>query len=93
MKEFHAGVREDTIRTINDFVKIGLPPGSFVQAVLENNLMESFGRADMGNRMALFEICEYVYNDIPSACHGSREKVKDWIERGGLEGIQSKGEK
>jgi len=81
MKDYYEGVRQDTIDTINNYVKIGLPPGSFVQAVLENNLMEAFGRADGGNRLSLFSICEYVYNEIPSACHGSPEKVKAWLKK------------
>ena len=68
-----------TKQTIDDYVNHGIPPGGFVMAVLENNLMESFGRADIENRRDLFEICEYVYNEIPAPCHGSPEAVSKWL--------------
>lgn len=88
MKDFHQGVKQSTIDTINNYVKKGWPPGGFVTAVLANDLMEALGRADLENRQAIFEICEYVYNDIPGACHGSPDIVQAWVKRGGLEGIQ-----
>ena len=88
MKDSFDGVRQDTVETINNFVKYGLPPGGFVEAVLENNLTEAFGRADMGNRLSLWNICNYVYNEIPSNCHGNPQKVNEWINRGGLEGMR-----
>lgn len=54
--------------------------GDFLNAVLSNNLMEAVGRADDENKQLLPEICMYVYNEIPSSCHGSPEKVKEWRE-------------
>jgi len=54
--------------------------GDFLTAVLENNLMEAVGRADHINKQLLPEICMYVYNEMPSTCHGSPEKVKLWLE-------------
>lgn len=77
-KEFPL-IKQDTIDTLNDYVKKGWPPGSFCQAVLENDLMRAFGNADMENRWALFDICSYVYNELPSNCHGSREIVSKWL--------------
>jgi hypothetical protein len=62
------------------YAQHGIPCGDFLNAVLENNLMESFGRADVQNRFILFDICSYVYNEMPYSCHGSKEKVKAWIE-------------
>ncbi|KKM07197.1 hypothetical protein LCGC14_1736310 [marine sediment metagenome] len=55
------------------------PCGSFVTAVLENNLMEATGRADGDSQAALFEIVRYVRWEIPSRCHGSPEKVRAWL--------------
>ena len=80
MKKSYPGVRQDTIDTINNYVTKGWEPGSFVRAVLENNLMEALGRADIGNRHAIFEICGYVYNEIPSGSHGSPGKVEAWMK-------------
>jgi hypothetical protein len=28
----------------------------------------------------------YIYNYCPGNCHGSRERVKGWIDKGGLKG-------
>jgi hypothetical protein len=73
-------VRPDTLDAIDRYVTDGIPTGSFLEAVLSNDLMESFGRADMENRTALFEICGYIYNETPSGCHGSPENVRAWLE-------------
>lgn len=72
-------IKQDTINTLNNYVVNGWEPGSFCRAVLENNLMQALGRADIENRKSIFEICSYVYNELPSACHGSPEKVNLWL--------------
>lgn len=56
--------------------------GGFLEAVLANDLMEAFGRADIYNRMEMFNICSYVYNNMPYNCHGSYEIVKAWLDKG-----------
>ena len=67
---------------IDRFVWYGVPTGGFVQAVLSNDLMGAVGRADADSLSAIGLICQYVYNAVPSVCHGSREAVKSHIERG-----------
>ncbi len=76
--EYHLippGVRE----AIDSFVRDGYSPGSFTRAMLENNLFEAIGRADYDSMAALPAICGYVYNEVPSLCWGSPEKVQAWI--------------
>jgi hypothetical protein len=63
------------------YVEYGIPTGDFLKSVLENDLMGAFGRADILNRVILFDICVYVYNELPRECHGSREAVKNWLAR------------
>ncbi len=70
-----------TKESIDNYVRLGIPPGGFVASVLANDLMGALGRADEGNRLDIFEICEYVYNEIPADSHGSYEIVKDWMEK------------
>lgn len=41
---------------------IGYPGGSFVQAVVNNDLMEAIGRADSINVHALKFYCQLMYN-------------------------------
>ncbi len=71
-------MKESTKSAIDRYVE-RTPTGSFVRAVLENDLMGAMGQADDENRRDLFEICMYVYNEIPGVCHGSREKVDAWL--------------
>ena len=42
--------------------KVGYEGGSFVQAVVDNNLMQAIGRADVTNQMALPFYCRLMYN-------------------------------
>lgn len=56
-------------------------PGSFVRACLENNLRDAFGKADEINRERLCDIVQFLYNEAPNDCWGSREKVQVWISK------------
>ena len=58
-----------------------LIPGGFLQAVICNDLKEAFGRADEDNTRAMKEIVSWFYNEAPSDCWGSREKMEAWIRR------------
>lgn len=56
-----------------------IPPGGFLQAVLENNLVEAFGRADECNANALKDYARFIYNEIPTNSWGSATTVKTWL--------------
>ena len=43
---------------------IGYPGGSFVQAVVNNDLMETFSRADNVNAKVIKFYCHLIYNEI-----------------------------
>lgn len=75
------GVPEHNIDGLVLYIQQGIEPGGFLRAVLENNLMESCGRADIENRFALFNICTFIYNYAPHNCHGSPDRVKAWLEK------------
>jgi hypothetical protein len=66
---------------LDRYIEHGILPGDFLTAVLENNLSESFGRADEWNRQNLFQIVRYIYNEIPMDAWGSREKVRAWVNK------------
>lgn len=74
--------------SLDDWAEIACPVGGFLTAVLENNLVEAMGRADMSNRHSLFSIVTYAYNELPADCWGSKEKVEAWRKLGGLEGLR-----
>ena len=71
---------EHIIRTLTEYQQHGMPPGGFVTACLENNLCESFGRADHINKHVIGAIVSYMYNEMDSRCWGSKERVERWLE-------------
>lgn len=72
-------IREEMIASLRRYAEHYMPTGDFLRAVLENNLKEAFGCADIGNRYAMFAIVSYCYNQLPAACWGSPEKVVAWL--------------
>lgn len=58
----------------------GIYPGGFLRAVLENDLRESFKRADNKNLGRMFTIVSFMFNQMPAGCWGSPEKVLEWHE-------------
>lgn len=71
--------------TLDLYAQQGVPPGSCTRAILANDLLEAFGRADIETTIAMPAIAAYVYNRMPRGCHGSYDAVDAWIEHCGLE--------
>lgn len=59
---------------VRDYVSLGVPPGDFLRAVLENDLRMAALRADKDNRAALYE-WGCVLDTLPLRIWGSKEKV------------------
>ena len=64
---------------IDEYVKDKIPPGGFLNAVLSNNLMEAFVRADENNAFHMKDIMMYLYNNVPFTCWGSPESITEWL--------------
>ncbi len=62
------------------YIEYGIEPGSFLTAVIENNLSESFACADENNRFLLFDIVSWFYSTAPMQCWKSRENRIAWQE-------------
>lgn len=58
----------------------GIPPGSFMTAILTNDLREACNRADDTNRYRLYDFVFFLYNYAPVGSWGSWENVQDWIK-------------
>lgn len=54
--------------------------GHFLRAMLSNDLMEAFARADMDNAAAMRDWIAFLYNYAPYACYGSPEKLARWYD-------------
>lgn len=59
-----------------------IQPGHFLCAVMSNDLVEAVGRADDTNQRLIPEYVKFFYNDAPSECWGSPDKVTAWLARG-----------
>jgi len=79
LQEEYPNVREDCIDTLKRYVEEGCPTGGFLQAVLENDLKEAFGRADEYNRDTMFHIVSLIYAELPHNSWGSRKRVESWL--------------
>lgn len=60
------------------YIEHGIIPGDFLQAVICNDLKESFGRADEGNIARMFDIVSFMYNEVPLHIWGSKERMITW---------------
>lgn len=70
-----------TKEAIIRYVKYGLHPGGFLEAVICNDLKGAVTRADAWNQEKLVNIVAYFYNFCPSGCWGSRENMEAWMEQ------------
>ena len=59
----------------------GFQPGSFLTAVLSNDLREAFARADDENAALMHSWVKFLYNYAPSGSWGSPEKFSAWLDR------------
>ena len=67
------------IAPIKRYVLEHQAPGDFLMAVLRNNLREAIERADDENIDHLPAYMALLYNEAPSQCWGSKEKVNNWL--------------
>ena len=69
-----------TLAALDRYVKHRVLPGGFLTAVLSNDLFGAIARADKENKLALSEICQYIYNELPGDCWGSKDIMWKWVE-------------
>lgn len=75
------GIRlpEDTKDSIDRYVRQGVAPGGFLEAVIENDLKGACGAADETNLPALPAIVAYFYNECPARCWGAKGAMVKWL--------------
>lgn len=72
---------ESTMLGLQLWAEHGRPQGSFLTAVLCNDLKNAVGCADEQNRRDLADIVQFAYNNLPAPCWGSPEKVMAWAAK------------
>lgn len=67
------------VEDIRTYIDHGVDPGNFLSAVICNNLKEAVGRADDADMAALPAFVAFFYNEAPSACWGSLDKMTKYM--------------
>lgn len=60
---------------MKEYLVYGRLPGGFCLAVLENNLVQSFARADHINTYAMHDIVRWLYMECPASAWGDKDTV------------------
>ena len=77
-------IPEYMIGSLRRYIENGIEPGSFLSAVLCNDLRGACECADDTNRSRLFEYVKFLYSYAPAGCWGSQERFEKWLEQNGL---------
>lgn len=64
--------------SLERYIVNGITPGSFLTALLSNDLFDACARADNENQRAIFDIVKWLYNNAPSGCYGGSQQVREW---------------
>jgi hypothetical protein len=63
------------------YLTFRISPGSFMKAVLSNDLIMACEQADVINRNALYKWVVFMINYLPPACYGSPDNVAKWLDK------------
>ena len=66
---------------LKNYFELGWEPGSFITALLMNDLKATCVCADSQNIRLIVEYVRWLYNYAPSVSWGSPEKVMYWIRQ------------
>ncbi len=70
------------------WVEEGVLTGDFLTHLLLNDLTGAFHHADAENAQAMQTWVRWLWNEAPSACWGSQQKIDQWRRRGGGKGVR-----
>jgi len=77
-------IPEHLVEGLDAYINYGRNTGSFLQAVLCNDLRDAVNRADDAALMALPAILGWLYWEAPGQCWKSAENVEAWRIKGGF---------
>jgi hypothetical protein len=76
-----ANMTEQSKESLYNYFVHGLEPGSFMMAVLSNDLYDAAGRADFVNINLLGEYAKWLVNNAPYGSYGDRDTVRGWLRK------------
>ena len=62
------------------YLEKGIPPGSFLTAVICNDLAQAVREGDTENQALLADWVKFFYNEAPGCAWGSREAMDAWVD-------------
>ena len=65
---------------INRYIEHGTKPGSFLEAIITNDLGSAVANADDENIGNIPAYVAYFYNHTPQNCWGNAEKMHNWMD-------------
>lgn len=68
------------------YVEKGIPGRSFFTALVSNDLVGAFNRADEANTAAMRDWAVWLRWEAPGACWGNQDRVRAWVALGGEAG-------
>ena len=74
-------IRPDMVEALRAYVEEHRPVGDFLKAVISNNLVEAFTRADGENSQNLPAFVNFLLWEVPDMAWGSRHAYKNWISK------------
>ena len=77
------------LESIENYLRYGKPMGGFLTAVFSNDLRGAIASASESDKPLVEQYIKYLYWELPSQCHGSKKKVRSWIESMWTEEAQS----
>lgn len=80
--DFFSPVPEHTQGSLERYFLYGLEPGSFLRAVLSNDLVSAVSRADPQNKAALADIVNWIAENAPDGSWGHSDYYTEWINKG-----------
>lgn len=78
-KDLADNVPEHLRAGLASYVIHGIVPGSFLCAVIRNDLHGAIRHGDDDSLAGIKPIITFLYNSTPAACFGNREKVDNWL--------------
>lgn len=82
-----SGIPYNMHEGLSHYILYGGRTGSFLEAVISNDLKEAVSRADSPNQQALVKYVRFLYNYAPIGSWGSPEAFERWRRLGGYEGL------
>lgn len=65
---------------LQHYIENHIKPGSFLSAVIKNDLIAACEQADDENMRNLPAYVAFLYNEAPRQCWGSEEAFKNWLK-------------